>query len=466
MYSLLKIKIRNQVVKYLKKYLIFFFNHKENNYFKNKNLNFEYINFLKEPQKNILSPSQLYKAIQTCLEGPNPIEYYDLIDPYKHSIIQWKKKYNLDIFNTSFLPSQQIIGSLGNYYPLFFYLLINISEQTKNKPTIFISEKNNITNQYLLSFFKQYLNIVKSDSLQFYFNSVLDNLKIPLEILLPIDKHYYPWDFSVNILYQKNALNKNNYFRLNEKDINQGMKILNDYGIDSNKKFVVIHIRQDGYKNNYSMEHSVRNSDPNSYLKAIKFLISKDINVIRVGDKSMTKLPKLDGLFDYAHSNIKSDFMDVFFAAKCFFCIGTSSGFYPISMYFDRPVLLLNCVPLSPVLSLKEHSMFLPKKYIYADSKRKISIKKLFLFNYMMFSELKMLKKNNINVIDNSEDEILLSTMNMFQLNTGNLAKKEIIKNNSIFKNKVYEIFKRNNLKDFKIFANFPNFYTKDNLND
>ena len=49
-------------------------------------------------------------------------------------------------------------------------------------------------------------------------------------------------------------------------------------------------------------------------MKLINEVISRGGAVFRVGDKSMTPLPKTKGLIDYPFSNFKSDFMDIFFS--------------------------------------------------------------------------------------------------------------------------------------------------------
>lgn len=461
----IQLKIKNQVIKYLKKYLIFFFN-KDDQTLYNKNINIDEFNSLPESLKVEVFPETIIKLSQKCLEGNNPKDYYSVIKYLQLSKVKWQKKSNINFIDTIFLPPQQIIGSLGNYYPLFFFLFFHYLNGNNKKPTILLSENNKITNNYLFSFFEDYLNLVRKDSYQFYFNNIQNNLKIPLETLLPIDNKYYPWDFAVNIFYQKKHRSHNfKYFSLSADEITKGFEILKSTGLDTSRKFIVIHIREDGYNNNFSDNHSVRNSDPTSYIKAIKFILSKGINVIRVGDKSMKKLPKLDGFLDYAHSKIKSDFMDVFLAAKCIFCIGTSSGYYHIPMFFDRPILLLNCVPLAPVLSLTDKSMFLSKKYIYTNSKKKVNLIELFTFNKMMLGDLKSLKENNITVLDNSAEDVLSATKDMMEMYNKNI-KNDFLQNNNIFKKKIHAIFQNNGLKYLKILTNFPNFFIKENLND
>ena len=68
-------------------------------------------------------------------------------------------------------------------------------------------------------------------------------------------------------------------------------------------------------------------------MKLIKEVISRGGAVFRVGDKSMTPLPKTKGLIDYPFSNLKSDFMDIFLAATSKFVVGTASGYWTAASF-------------------------------------------------------------------------------------------------------------------------------------
>ena len=69
-----------------------------------------------------------------------------------------------------------------------------------------------------------------------------------------------------------------------------------------------------------------RNADVVTYLPAIREVIARGGYIIRLGDSSMRPLPKEKGIVDYALSNAKSEFMDLFLCSTCKFFIGTNSG--------------------------------------------------------------------------------------------------------------------------------------------
>jgi putative glycosyltransferase (TIGR04372 family) len=51
-------------------------------------------------------------------------------------------------------------------------------------------------------------------------------------------------------------------------------------------------------------------------------------------------------LIDYATNGMRTEFLDVFLGANCFFCISTGSGWDNIPTIFRRPVMYVNYLPI------------------------------------------------------------------------------------------------------------------------
>ena len=102
-----------------------------------------------------------------------------------------------------------------------------------------------------------------------------------------------------------------------------------------------------------------RNVDPLTYTEAINVITRAGGWVFRMGDPTMTPLPNIPQVIDYAHCSMKSDWMDVFLGATCKFCLATSSGYYVIPRVFGVPVLLTNSSSF-PYFSMREIDLFLP----------------------------------------------------------------------------------------------------------
>jgi putative glycosyltransferase (TIGR04372 family) len=109
--------------------------------------------------------------------------------------------------------------------------------------------------------------------------------------------------------------------------------------------FVAIHIREGGYHGDgpgTTRQH--RSANVSNYLDAIARITERGGAVVRLGDKSMTPLPELRAVFDYAHSEIKSAEMDLFLCAEARLFIGTTSGLTTAVQALGTPMLLVNCI--------------------------------------------------------------------------------------------------------------------------
>jgi putative glycosyltransferase (TIGR04372 family) len=109
--------------------------------------------------------------------------------------------------------------------------------------------------------------------------------------------------------------------------------------------FVAIHIREGGYHGDgpgTTRQH--RSANVADYLDAIAHITSRGGAVVRLGDKSMTPLRGLAGVFDYGHSAIKSAEMDLFLCTDARLFIGTTSGLTTAVQALGTPMLLVNCI--------------------------------------------------------------------------------------------------------------------------
>jgi putative glycosyltransferase (TIGR04372 family) len=108
--------------------------------------------------------------------------------------------------------------------------------------------------------------------------------------------------------------------------------------------FVALHIREGGYHGDgpgTTRQH--RSADVADYREAITHITSRGGAVVRLGDSSMTPLRGLPGVFDYAHSDIKSAEMDLFLCAEAGLFVGTTSGLTTAVQALGTPMLLVNC---------------------------------------------------------------------------------------------------------------------------
>ncbi len=124
----------------------------------------------------------------------------------------------------------------------------------------------------------------------------------------------------------------------------QGRRAMQELGVPGNAWWVALHAREGV---NRSLGGSPRNVAPLTVLAAAQGIIDRGGYVVRSGDSSMKPLPSMAGLVDYAHSQAKSEWMDIFVIAHSRFLLQSNSGPGGVAWVFGVPTAGVNYVPLS-----------------------------------------------------------------------------------------------------------------------
>ena len=289
----------------------------------------------------------------------------------------WSKKENLN--NIRYFPIETVIGSFGNYLHLYYYLLNNFIFSKSQAIKLNIRFTDKINNGTLLSLFQKYISVNRGTINYFKEHKKMDNLTVP-NYLVEYNTNFFPYYIGINKINQKlRNLKTNNPLNIGftRKEIELGHSLLKKIGINENDWFVTLHIRET--KDNHSY---LRDADPSTYAEAIKKIIDNGGKVVRVGDriwkgKNLAPFNKINGLIDYPFTNVKSEFMDIFLASKCKFCIGTSSGYWTVPMFFEKPVLLTNYYPPIHYFYLRDRDFFLAKNVFKKKTGEKVNFRDL-----------------------------------------------------------------------------------------
>ena len=221
-----------------------------------------------------------------------------------------------------------------------------------------------------------------------------------------------------SIFYKLNEIEKKNISNYNQNllDLNEEIEeIGNNYleSINSSKnKFICFHARDNAYLNNFNNGsqnyQSFRNTDIKSFEKGLSYLAEKNYKCIRMGavvDNEITFKNK--NIIDYAMSGKRSDKLDLFLSKYCSFFLGGSNGATVFAEFFNKPILYINCEIL--VQTWSNNSIFTMKKYFSEKLGRNLSYREI-LDSLEQESQKKgfvdYLKKQRIEIIDNSPDEI------------------------------------------------------------
>ena len=152
----------------------------------------------------------------------------------------------------------------------------------------------------------------------------------------------------LSITGSKNGLDKTvPHLSFSNEEIADGERGLSEIGIDPRRPYVCLIVRDGGhYKSKGDIEspgYELINFNINDFASAAEVLIAHGYQVIRMGSGSeqpFTNAPA--GVVDYAASNLRSEFLDVYLAATCAFAISTQTGPDAVCMLFRRPVLYVD----------------------------------------------------------------------------------------------------------------------------
>lgn len=198
---------------------------------------------------------------------------------------------------------------------------------------------------------------------------------------------------------------------LNQNHKRLGDERLEQLGIPKGSWFITLHIREASqyYHESSNDLHEFRNAEISSYFKVFDYIRNLGGYVVRLGEPTMSKLPQFDNVIDYAHSSLRSDWMDIYLLANCRFMIGMLSGPNVVPSAFGVPVVYTNICPLINIFYASvERDLAIPKLYWLEREQRFATFAEAVSYPIatQMHSSSK-LKKMQIQPVNNSAQEIL-----------------------------------------------------------
>jgi putative glycosyltransferase (TIGR04372 family) len=157
----------------------------------------------------------------------------------------------------------------------------------------------------------------------------------------------------LSITGSMNGLDKtDSHMSLSAEEMEEGLRRLVEIGISPDKPYVCLIVRDGGHYqskgDDESLGYELINFDINHFASAATELIANGYQVVRMGsgsERPFTKAPA--GVIDYALSDKRSEFLDVYLAATCTFAISTQTGPDAVCMLFRRPVLYVEVTRFS-----------------------------------------------------------------------------------------------------------------------
>ena len=194
-------------------------------------------------------------------------------------------------------------------------------------------------------------------------------------------------------------------FTKEERKFNE--KTLELLGLPKNAWYVCIHVREGGFHKNWnSLYPSMRDAVISDYFSSIDAIVKNGGWVIRMGDPTMTPLPKnMPCVVDYAHSKFRNPKADILLTLGCKFFLGTNSGFATIPAIFGVQCVFSNWLPIGlPLWSSQD--LMIPKLFWDQERKRLLTFDEIFSTGLAFIQNWADLPKGST-LRDNSPDELL-----------------------------------------------------------
>jgi len=219
---------------------------------------------------------------------------------------------------------------------------------------------------------------------------------------------------------------KNLFFNKTEKA--RGESFLKELGISLQKNdwYVCIFSRDPiylnqaypGFKPNEDWSyHNYRNFDIDDLIPSIEYIIKKGGYVIRVGNEVEKRVSYTNPKFiDYPFTHLVSGFHDLYLVANAKFILGSRSGITELASVFEVPWACINLTPTFN-MPLGKRTLYVPKKIVHKKNRKLVSFKqiiKMKLDHTQAAEHLNILRKNDLNYLSLSKEEILEFTKEFF----------------------------------------------------
>jgi len=234
----------------------------------------------------------------------------------------------------------------------------------------------------------------------------------------------------------------------NEEEELKGKLLLKEFGIPENSKFVCLAVRDSaflGSQNKHNPKnyeyHSYRDGDIDKYLLAAEELANRGYYVFRMGKKVLKPLKSRNAkIIDYTNSKMRSDFMDIYLGAKCTFCISTWLGFDSVPFVFRKPIAFI-FLPFGHLITENEKDLLITKHHLNKTTGKRLTISEIFSANIALSFSSEMFKKNNVELEENTPEEIKDFVIEMEERLSGKWKETQ---EDLILQNSFWQIFEKN----------------------
>ena len=298
------------------------------------------------------------------------------------------------------------------------YLRIKDTQQKKRQLDFwYLKDSVKVSNDYMLNFVKSQIKVRSSRFIE---------LVAAISEALPGAQHHQI-ESEIRITLLEGVGKK---LKLPQKDCDSSSGYVKKIGIDPQKEFIALMVRDGAYKSDIVQANTqvrtdkeiYRNQDINDYLQVAEKFASMNVQVVRMGAKVERPFTSNSPLIiDYASTGMRTEAADIYLASECAMCISTNLGFDHIAAMSGKLRVITNQALIIQASTLfYSTDVFILQRFIERSSGRLLT-----LSESLQFAEIRNLDwyhkviDRGLDFVRNTPDEILEASLEGWQRSKG-----------------------------------------------
>ena len=298
------------------------------------------------------------------------------------------------------------------------YLRIKETQQKKRQLDFwYLKDSVKVSNDYMLNFVKSQIKVHRSRFIE---------LVAAISEKLPGAQHHQI-ESEIRITLLEGVGRK---LKLPQKDCDSSSEYVKKIGIDPQKEFIALMVRDGAYKSDIVQANTqlrtdkeiYRNQDINDYLQVAEKFASMNVQIVRMGAKVERQFTSNSPLIiDYASTGMRTEAADIYLASECAMCISTNLGFDHIAAMSGKLRVITNQALIIQASTLfYSTDVFILQRFFERSSGRLLT-----LSESLQFAEIRNLDwyhkviDRGLDFVRNTPEEILEASLEGWQRSKG-----------------------------------------------
>ena len=298
------------------------------------------------------------------------------------------------------------------------YLRIKGTQQKKRQLDFwYLKDSVKVSNDYMLNFVKSQIKVHRSRFIE---------LVAAISEKLPGAQHHQI-ESEIRITLLEGVGRK---LKLPQKDCDSSSEYVKKIGIDPQKEFIALMVRDGAYKSDIVQANTqlrtdkeiYRNQDINDYLQVAEKFASMNVQIVRMGAKVERQFTSNSPfIIDYASTGMRTEAADIYLASECAMCISTNLGFDHIAAMSGKLRVITNQALIIQASTLfYSTDVFILQRFIERSSGRLLT-----LSESLQFAEIRNLDwyhkviDRGLDFVRNTPEEILEASLEGWQRSKG-----------------------------------------------